>query len=82
MIESTAAASTNPACSTCRTAGGIGEGGKGGHDALVNTAYEVGWAAETHEELLVLGGLDGALLGEALDDGDGLVELCLGHRGR
>ena len=33
----------------------------------------------TYEELLILGGLDGALLGEALDDGDGLLELGLGH---
>ena len=39
------------------------------------------WAREreTYEELLVLGGLDGALLGKALDDGDGLLELGLGH---
>ena len=86
MIESTAAASTNPACSTCRTArsegGRVGE--SGGNGALV-TRSESDAAQQgegTHEELLLLGGLDGALLGEALDDGDGLVELCLGHRGR
>lgn len=30
-------------------------------------------------KLLVLGGLDGALLGEALDDGDSLLELGLRH---
>ena len=31
-------------------------------------------------QLLLLSGLDRTLLGEALDDGDGLVELCLvGH---
>ena len=33
----------------------------------------------TYVELLLLSGLDGALLGEALDDGDGLVELGFGH---
>ena len=33
----------------------------------------------TYVELLLLSGLDGTLLGEALDDGDGLVELGFGH---
>ena len=35
----------------------------------------------TYEELVVLGGLDGAVLGEALDDLGGLVELGFGHGG-
>ena len=37
--------------------------------------------ANTYEELLLLRGLDGAVLREALDDGDGFVELGLGHGG-
>ena len=35
----------------------------------------------TYVELLLLSGLNGALLGEALDDSDGFVELGLGHGG-
>ena len=33
----------------------------------------------TYVELLLLSGLDGTLFGEALYDGDGLVELGFGH---
>ena len=35
----------------------------------------------TYEKLIVLGGLDGALLGKRADDLDGLVELGFGHGG-
>jgi hypothetical protein len=33
----------------------------------------------THEKLIVLRGLDGPVLGQALDNLDGFVELGLGH---
>ena len=33
----------------------------------------------TYVELLLLSGLNGTFLGEALDDGDGLIELGFGH---
>ncbi len=74
---------TNPACSTCRTARTESDDMRksGGNCALVTRSEGRGGREGTHEELLVLGGLDGALLGEALDDGDGFVELCLGHCG-